>query len=74
VNFRITIAAGFIFVCNENNKELAVSIVDVQNTIGYKRSGNGSVQLVDLGQLYEAELLWRTLIFPFIPGILVWLL
>jgi hypothetical protein len=53
-------AASFIFVCNENSKELSVSIVGVQNTIGYKRNGNGSVQLVVLEPLYEAELLWRT--------------
>jgi hypothetical protein len=65
-------AVSFIFACNESLKGLRASIVDAQNIIGYKRSGNSSVQLVDLGQLCEAGLSWKTPIFHFIPGIPVW--
>jgi hypothetical protein len=72
-NFQIMIAVSIIFAYSGSKKGLLVSIAQGQNIIGYRANGNGSVALVVLERLFEAEPLWRTLICRFIRGIPVWL-
>jgi len=67
------IAVSVIFDYNGNKKELLASSVEGQNIIGYRLNANGSAHHVVLELLCEAEPLWKTPIFRFIPGILVWL-
>lgn len=67
------IDVSVIFDYNGNKKELHASSVEGQNIVGYPLNGNGSAHRVVLGLLCEAEPLWKTPIFRFIPGILVWL-
>jgi hypothetical protein len=67
------IAVSVIFDYNGNKKELLASSVEGQNIIGYRLNGNGSAPRVVLELLCEVEPLWKTPIFRFILGILVWL-
>jgi hypothetical protein len=59
---------------SERNKVSFVKHVGVQNIIGFRANGNGSVRGVVSEQLYEAEQSCNLLSYLFINGTYAWLL